>query len=115
MFRTEAVNVWKLHDIKDLFLEKWNDINLYTKIRGINRFKGIVVTWEASEAEGIKMPDISRFKKWTETTPELSTPALEREIEKTGDEQLGYGVKLSTEQLKNCPERTGLLKEPKKA
>ena len=40
------------------------------------------------EAEGIDMPDISSFKKWTETTNELSTPSLEREIAKTNDEQL---------------------------
>ena len=38
------------------------------------------------------MPDISSFKKWTETTNELSAPSLEREIEKTNDEQLKQGI-----------------------
>ena len=84
-FGPEAVKTWGLHSIQDRFLEVWNDINLYTKTRGINRFKGVVTTFEALEKEGIDMPDISSFKKWTETTNELSAPSLEREIEKTND------------------------------
>lgn len=87
-FGPEAVNTWDLHSIKDRFLKVWNDINLYTQTRGINRFKGVVVTFAALEKEGLEMPDISSFKKWTETTSELSAPSLQKEIEKTGNEQL---------------------------
>src|SRR3954447_12052199 len=87
-FGPEAVNTWDLHHIKDRFLTVWNDINLYTQTRGINRFKGVVTTFDALEAEGIEMPDISSFKKWTETTNELSAPSLERAIAETNDEQL---------------------------
>lgn len=94
-FGPEAVNVWNLHSIKDRFLEVWNNLNLYTQTRGINRFKGIVITWDALKAEGIEMPDISSFVKWTETTSELSAPALEREIEKTNDEQLKKALEWS--------------------
>ena len=94
-FGPEAVNIWDLHHIKDRFLEVWNDINLYTQTRGINRFKGVVTTFEALEEEGIDMPDISSFKKWTETTTELSNPSLEREIEKTNDEQLKKALEWS--------------------
>ena len=94
-FGPEAVNTWGLHSIQDRFLEVWNDINLYTKTRGINRFKGVVTTFEALEKEGIEMPDISSFKKWTETTNELSAPSLEREIEKTNDEQLKQALQWS--------------------
>ncbi|WP_338449954.1 HAD hydrolase-like protein [Niallia oryzisoli] len=94
-FGPEAVNTWELHPIKDHFLEKWNDINLYTKTRGINRFKGVVTTFAAFEAEGIQMPDISSFKKWTETTNELSNPSLERAIAETNDEQLKKALEWS--------------------
>ncbi len=94
-FGPEAVNTWGLHSIQDRFLKVWNDINLYTKTRGINRFKGVVTTFEALEKEGIDMPDISSFKKWTETTNELSAPSLEREIEKTNDEQLKQALQWS--------------------
>jgi phosphoglycolate phosphatase-like HAD superfamily hydrolase len=94
-FGPEVVNVWNLHHIKDHFLEVWNDINLYTKTRGINRFKGVVQTFAALEAEGIEMPDISSFKKWTETTNELSNPSLERAIAETNDEQLKKALEWS--------------------
>ncbi|MGM0901870.1 MAG: HAD family hydrolase [Bacillota bacterium] len=104
-FGPEAVNVWNLHHINDRFLDVWNDINLYTQTRGINRFKGVVLTFAAIEAEGIGMPDISSFKKWTETTNELSNPSLEREVEKTNDPQLkqalewSYAVNTSIEEM----------------
>lgn len=94
-FGPEAVNTWELHPIKDHFLEKWNSINLYTKTRGINRFKGVVTTFAAFEAEGIQMPDISSFKNWTETTNELSNPSLERAIAETNDEQLKKALEWS--------------------
>lgn len=87
-FGPKAVEVWNLHDIEERFLEVWNDINLYTKTRGINRFKGLVKTFEVMAEEGANMPDFSSIKQWTETTNELSAPSLQREIEKTNDEQL---------------------------
>lgn len=94
-FGPRAVDVWELHDIKDHFLKVWNDINLYTRTRGINRFKGVVTTFEALEKEGYKMPDISSFKKWTETTNELSNPSLLKAIEETNDEQLKKALEWS--------------------
>ena len=65
------------------------------KQRGINRFKGVVTTFAALEAEGIEMPDISSFKKWAETTNELSAPSLERAIAETNDEQLKKALEWS--------------------
>jgi phosphoglycolate phosphatase-like HAD superfamily hydrolase len=93
--------------MNDHFLEVWNDINLYTQTRGINRFKGVVQTFAALEAEGIDMPDISSFKKWTETTKELSNPALESEIEKTNDEQLKKALEWSHAVNKTIEEMSG--------
>lgn len=94
-FGPEAVKAWNLESIKDHFLEVWNDINLYTKTRGINRFKGVVTTFEALEAEGTPMPDISSFKKWTETTNELSNPSLERAIAESNDAGLKKALQWS--------------------
>lgn len=106
-FGPEAVNTWELHEIKDRFLKEWNDINLYTQTRGINRFKGVVATFEVLEKEGITMPDISSFKKWTETTKELSAPALKREIERTNDEQLKKALDWSNAVNKAIEELSG--------
>jgi phosphoglycolate phosphatase-like HAD superfamily hydrolase len=87
-FGPKIVEVWGLQDIEEKFLETWNNINLYSKTRGINRFKGLVKIFEVLTAEGINIPDFTSIKKWTETTLELSNPALEKAIEETKDEQL---------------------------
>jgi phosphoglycolate phosphatase-like HAD superfamily hydrolase len=87
-FGPKIIEVWGLQGIEEKFLETWNMINLYSKTRGLNRFKGLVKIFEVLAAEGINMPDFSSIQKWTETSPELSNPALEKAIEETKDEQL---------------------------
>lgn len=87
-FGPKIVEIWGLQGIEEKFLETWNNINLYSKTRGINRFKGLVRIFEVLTAEGINIPNFDSIKKWTETTQELSSPALEKAIEETNDEQL---------------------------
>jgi phosphoglycolate phosphatase-like HAD superfamily hydrolase len=87
-FGPMAVKVWALEDVADKFLNVWNNVNLYSSTRGINRFKGLVKTFEEMEALGYQMPDFEEIKKWTEETSELSNPALVRAIENTGSLQL---------------------------
>ncbi|QCX33672.1 HAD family hydrolase [Caloramator sp. E03] len=87
-FGPKAVEEWGLQDIQDRFLEVWNFVNLYSRTRGINRFKGLIKTFEILSSEGISVPEFSSIRQWTETSPELSNPALEKAIEETKDEQL---------------------------
>ena len=87
-FGPKIVEVWGLQDIEEKFLETWNNINLYSKTRGINRFKGLVKVFEVLTEEGMKMPEFSLIKEWTENSPELSNPALEKAIEEIKDDQL---------------------------
>lgn len=87
-FAPKAIKVWNLENIEVKFIETWNKVNLYSKTRGINRFKGLVKTFESLEAEGIAMPAFSSILEWTKTSKELSNPALEKLIENGGDEQL---------------------------
>jgi len=87
-FGPKIIEVWGLQAIEEKFLKTWNMINLYSKTRGINRFKGLVKIFEVLTAEGINMPEFSSILKWIETSPELSNPALEKAIEETKDEQL---------------------------
>lgn len=87
-FGPKAIEVWGLESIKDRFMEIWNNVNLYSMTRGINRFKGLVLTFDLVAEEGLEITSIASVKKWTETTNELSNPSLEREIAKTNDVQL---------------------------
>ncbi len=81
-FGPAAVEVWNLDNIEDIFLKRWNEINLYSKTRGINRFEGVVETFNDLKAEGLEMPEIENLKEWVRTTSELSNDSLKREIEK---------------------------------
>lgn len=37
------IPVWELEPWKEWVLRRWNEINLYTMTRGINRFKGLAI------------------------------------------------------------------------
>jgi phosphoglycolate phosphatase-like HAD superfamily hydrolase len=87
-FAPKAIEVWKLESIEEKFLDTWNYLNLYSKTRGINRFKGLVRTFEVLKSEGFDMPEFHSIAEWTRNSKELSNPALQRAIEETGDEQL---------------------------
>lgn len=87
-FGPKIVEVWGLHDIQDELLNTWYKINLYSKTRGINRFKGLVTIFEVLSKRGINVPKFNSIKNWVETSPELSNPALIKAIEETKDEQL---------------------------
>ena len=50
------VEVWSLQKWENEILERWNEINLYTLTRGINRFKGLALALsEINEKYGITL------------------------------------------------------------
>ena len=76
------VHEWGLEQWQDAILARWNDINLYTMTRGINRFKGLVMALKEIDGAYTKIEDIETLLAWAEESPELSNAALEREIER---------------------------------
>ena len=77
------VEEWNLTEWEQPILERWNEINLYTVTRGINRFKGLAMALTEISAKYIAIDGIEELLKWTEQAPELSNPALEKEFERT--------------------------------
>lgn len=86
-FGPEAVKVWQLTEIEEDFLKIWDKVNLYSHSRGINRFQGLVKTFNDLKAEGYELPEIKQLEKWTLESNELSNPALSREIENSENKQ----------------------------
>lgn len=66
----------------------WEQINLYSANRGVNRFKGIVLTLEALTQKGFSVEPFDALKQWTESAPKLSLYALQQEFACTGNAQL---------------------------
>lgn len=73
---------WSLEEWKDEILKRWNEINLYSLTRGINRFKGLSLALSEINERCVKIEGINELVHWTETTLELSGASLKREIEK---------------------------------
>lgn len=79
-FGPGLVEEWELQQWQDFILKRWNEINLYTATRGVNRFKGLVMMLEEVNEACIKIEDFRTLKTWVEKSEELSNEALKKEI-----------------------------------
>ena len=70
-FGPEWVKQYGLEDIKEEALKYWNQINLYSKTRGINRFKGLAMGLEWAKEKGYETEGQEEFVAWTKEAPEL--------------------------------------------
>jgi len=87
-FGPEMIKTWGLEDRQEEILNLWFDLNLYTRTRGINRFKGLAETFKIISKQGVEIKDLESIINWVDTTNELSNNSLRREIEKTNSEGL---------------------------
>lgn len=79
------VKEWNLEEWATPILTSWNDVNLYTLTRGINRFKGLAVALEEINAKYTKIEGLDVYLKWTKEATELSNESLAVEYEKTNN------------------------------
>lgn len=90
-FIPALIKCFELQPIAKYVREETERINLYSKTRGINRFQGLPVLFEALEKrEEVKsynfdLPHMKVLKEWAESTKELSADSLKKNFEKTGD------------------------------
>lgn len=68
---------WALDAWRDPILARWNEINLYTLTRGINRFKGLALALSEIHRQYTLIDGIEALTAWADTAPELSNGALE--------------------------------------
>ncbi len=72
---------WGLEKWESFILERWNEINLYTVSRGINRFKGLAVMLTEVNQKITAIEGLDDLIEWTSKTKEASNQSLEKEIE----------------------------------
>ena len=85
------VEEWDLFAWEEAILTRWNEINLYTMTRGINRFKGLAIALREIDGAYRSIEGIDTLEKWVEESKELSNPALEKAI-KTMEEESSDAV-----------------------
>ena len=79
------VKEWQLEHWQDAILKRWNEINLFTMTRGINRFKGLALALTEISEKYQKIDGIAAFRNWADHAPELSNDALSKAISLNAD------------------------------
>ena len=107
-FGPKMVEEWNLHEWSDEILERWNEVNLFTLTRGINRFKGLITALKEIDNKYVKIEDLHSLVNWVETTNELSNNSLLRAIEDNPNsvslKKALYWSNLVNDSIKKLPE-----------
>lgn len=106
------VEEWGLSEWEGPILSRWNDINLYTMTRGINRFKGLAMALKEINDTYTKIEDIDVLAKWVQESDELSNPALERAIAENDSIVLKKALSWSSSVNANINELPFEVKKP---
>lgn len=75
------VTEWGLEQWKDEILQRWNELNLYTMTRGINRFKGLSLALQEINEKYTPIEELNVLVDFAENSPELSNSAIQRAID----------------------------------
>lgn len=87
-FCPELIRTFGLQAHADYITPLWMKLNLFSHTRGINRFKGMLMTFENLAQKGVKIEGLDEIRTWVNTAEQLSNPNLERTIAATGSEAL---------------------------
>lgn len=82
------VEEWGLEQWAGPILERWNQINLYTMTRGINRFKGLALALREIDGEYKKIDGVDELENWVASAPALSNDGVQAAIDAGGGEVL---------------------------
>lgn len=96
------VKEWGLEQWAEAILARWNEINLFTMTRGINRFKGLAMALGEIHRDYRPVPGIEAFQSWADTAPKLSNDAVSQQIAlRDGDEKRMFEKALAWSQAVN--------------
>ena len=76
------IREWNLEQWEEPIQNRWNDINLFTMTRGINRFKALETALKEIDQSYIRIDGIDELSEWVGNAKELSNQNLKNEIEK---------------------------------
>ncbi len=84
-FGPRMVDEWQLEARRDWVLERWNDINLFSMTRGINRFKALAMALAEVDAQFQPIEGIEALVHWADTAPALSNDGVAKALEQATD------------------------------
>ncbi len=72
------VEEWGLENWRDEILKRWNEINLFSMTRGINRFKGLAMALSEINEKYTAIDGVRALQHWAENAPTLSNDSVKR-------------------------------------
>lgn len=81
--------IWGMEDKKEEICELEEFINLYSKLRGINRFPGLLLLFKELKKRGIFNRDLSAFEEFCDSGVKMSNASLTEFIKTHDDKLLG--------------------------
>jgi len=93
-FCPNFIKHFNLQPVSKYARQTWEFVNLYSKSRGINRFKAVLIALdllrERSKVRerGAKIPRMDGLRRWVEKESKLGNPALEKELKRNPDPDL---------------------------
>lgn len=75
-FIPKMIEVWNLQEHSEAVFRICEEINLYSKTRGIDRFTGLQVAFDRMKAEGIPVPDYETLAAFLQCGKSLSNDSL---------------------------------------
>lgn len=79
------VDEWNLGQWRDEILERWNEINLFSMTRGINRFKGLAMALTEIDQKYTPIPGVKALAHWAQTAPALSNDGAAKAAAEAAD------------------------------
>lgn len=87
-----AVRVWELEQWEYQILDRWNNVNLFSLTRGINRFKALIIVLEEADRNYKKIMGLSELKAWVEQADSLSNDSIKDRIRTNDTERMKENV-----------------------
>ena len=78
------VKEWKLEAWEGQILDRWNEINLYSMTRGINRFLALAMALEEINESLTPVEGVEELSAWVKEADELSNGSVQRKAEESG-------------------------------
>lgn len=91
------VEEWGLEEWADPILKRWNEVNLYTMTRGINRFKGLALALREIDGKYRSIDGVDELERWVANAPALSNDGVKAAIASGGGEVLKKALRWSVQ------------------
>lgn len=106
-FGPRLIDEWNLYNWQEAILKRWNVINLFSMTRGINRFKGLIMSLKEINEKYVQIEDLDTLENWVNNTKELSNNQIYIKKGQEIEGQYCYNWELLSSVIKNEIEQKG--------